>query len=139
MQKQLLSVPKAIQTLDEVDLLIQIYSSTEHWKEALDVLDSDNIGLSSPIVENDLFMIRSKLELLEVLRMWDELWEYSRSLLLKALHPTDDAEKGLRGRDHTHRPEYDDWKIWNCLLLANQRINKSECYTNNSSDYCIKR
>lgn len=111
-QKELLSPPRAIQTSEELLLLTKIFELQGRHAEVVTILDSENLGISSRIVQNDWSFVRAKLLSLEKAEKWDEGLSYAKSLL-----DMTDAE-ALKERD--------DWTVWNLLLSATQKIGNPE-------------
>jgi N-terminal acetyltransferase B complex non-catalytic subunit len=113
----LLSPPRAIQTAEELLLLIKIFQSQGRNDEILKFLDSDNLGLNSRIVQNDWFFIREKLLALERAEKWVDGYKYATELL--SLPAEDEAAKKLL-------QERDDWGVWNLLLSSTKKIDNKE-------------
>lgn len=116
LQKELLSVPRAIQNPEELFLLIKIFQSHQLHAEIARVLDSENVGLSSRIVQNDWSFIGTKLESLINAGMWAEGLSYAKSLL--AIPEDEAGQKALQERD--------DWAVWNLLVTAAENVNNPE-------------
>ena len=88
MQKELLSPPRAIQTAEELLLLVKIFESQGRYAEALQILDSEHLGISSRIAQNDWSFVRAKLLTLEKAEKWNESLAFTRALLAQ---PDDDT------------------------------------------------
>lgn len=112
-QNQLLSHPRAIQTSEELLLLIQIFESQGRHTEIVKILDSANLGIASRIVQNDWSMIRAKLLSLEEAKLWNEGISYTKELL--PLSNDQSARKSAQ--------EHDDWAAWNILVTATRNLN----------------
>ncbi|CAI7565238.1 unnamed protein product [Penicillium glandicola] len=112
---ELLSPPRAIQTAEELFLVIRILESQNRWTEIVQVLDSGNAGLSSRIVNNDRTFMLAKVTSMGAAGLWEEGHSYVKSLLTVS---EDEAE-----RNTLH--ERDDWKYWNLLIAAVRRLDKS--------------
>lgn len=102
----MLSHHRAIQTVQELRLLIQIYESQQRFTEVVKILDSKNLGLDSRIVQNDQVLINLKAVNLGAGKMWDEGIAFA-----KQLYTIPDDEKEQKAII-----ERDDWKIWNLLV-----------------------
>ncbi|GJP87757.1 cytoskeleton organization protein [Aspergillus niger] len=114
--KELLSPPRAIQSAEELLLLIKIFESQERHAEIVKILDSENLGISSRVIQNDWSFIGEKLSSLEKAQMWTDGLAYTKALLAI---PTNEAEqKALQERD--------DWAVWHLLIAATKNINTSE-------------
>ncbi|KAJ5176236.1 uncharacterized protein N7482_002113 [Penicillium canariense] len=109
---QLLSPPRAIQTSEELRLLLQIYENQGRNAEAVKILDSENVGLTSRIVQNDTAFLGFKASNLAAGKMWEEGMSFVRNLY--AVPDDEDKRKALR--------ELDDWNIWNLLVKATENI-----------------
>lgn len=97
-------------------LLIKICESQERHAEVAKLLDSENLGLNSRIVQNDWPFVGTKLSSLEKAEMWTEGLFYARGLL--AIPTSEAEEKTLQERD--------DWAVWSVLVTSVQRINNVE-------------
>lgn len=112
----MLSPPRAIQSAEELLLLIKIFESQERHAEIVKILDSENLGISSRVIQNDWSFIGEKLSSLEKAQMWTDGLAYTKALLAI---PTNEAEqKALQERD--------DWAVWHLLIAATKNINTSE-------------
>ncbi|KAI9704283.1 MAG: hypothetical protein M1836_007144 [Candelina mexicana] len=112
----LLSPGRAIQTPQELSLLLSIYQEEGHTQEALKVLGSRNLGIWSSVAKGDWNLVRLKMNLLEQLSMWLEAWTFCGSLLNAACPTTDAVNWGFPqlGSD----TKGDDWRVWQCFLTA---------------------
>ncbi|KAJ5194007.1 N-acetyltransferase B complex non-catalytic subunit [Penicillium cf. griseofulvum] len=110
----LLSPTRAIQTAEELLLVIRVFESQYRWEEIVQVLNSHNVGLSSRIVNNDRTFMIAKVMALGAAGLWEEGYSYAKSLLAV---PDDEAE-----RNALH--ERDDWKYWNLLIAAVRHLDK---------------
>jgi N-terminal acetyltransferase B complex non-catalytic subunit len=117
MQNQLLSPPRAIQTAEELLLLIKIFESQGRYAEAVHILDSKNLGIKSRIAQNDWSFVRAKLLSLERAGKWNESLEFVRTMLTL---PEDDAAARVTIQ------ERDDWAVWSLMVLATEKIGDPE-------------
>lgn len=115
-QKELLSPPRAIQNTEELFLLIEIFEFQDRHSEIVKVLNSQNLGISSRIVQNEWSAIRAKLLSLEKAQLWSEGLAYTRELL--TLPSNESERKALQERD--------DWTVWNLMVTATRNIDKEE-------------
>ncbi|CAG8027283.1 unnamed protein product [Penicillium nalgiovense] len=111
---ELLSPPRAIQTAGELLLVIRILETQDHYAEIVQLLNSENVGLSSRIVNNDRTFMLIKVTALGLAGLWEEGHSYAKSLLAVS---EDEAE-----RSTLH--ERDDWKYWNLLIVAVRHLDK---------------
>uniref|UniRef100_A0A093V0Q6 N-alpha-acetyltransferase 25, NatB auxiliary subunit n=1 Tax=Talaromyces marneffei PM1 TaxID=1077442 RepID=A0A093V0Q6_TALMA len=111
--KELLSPPRAIQTAEELILLIKIFQAQGRDEEILKILDSHNLGLNSRLVQNDWFFIREKILSLERAEKWTDGLDYAKQLL--NMPDEDEAAKKLL-------QERDDWGVWSLLLTSTKKI-----------------
>ncbi|KAL4927148.1 MDM20/NAA25 family protein [Aspergillus undulatus] len=114
--KDLLSPPRAIQSAEELLLLVKIYESQGRHAEIVKVLDSENLGIKSKMVQNDWSFVGVKLSSLEKAEMWSEGLSYAKELL--AIPTTEEERKAIQERD--------DWAVWHLLVTATQRMNTAE-------------
>lgn len=115
-QKEVLSPGRAIQTTEELLLLTQILESQDRFSEVAKILDSDNVGISSRIVQNDWNFVTIKLNSLGKAGMWTEGLSYAKQLL--AIPNNEDERKALQERD--------DWSVWSLLVTSTRNINSPE-------------
>ncbi|KAL4809004.1 N-acetyltransferase B complex non catalytic subunit-domain-containing protein [Aspergillus unguis] len=114
--KELLSPPRAIQSAEELLLLVKIYESQGKHADIVKILDSDNLGIKSNIVQNDWSFVGVKLSSLEKAEMWTEGLSYAKELL--AIPTTEAEKKAIHERD--------DWAVWHLLVTSTQKINTAE-------------
>lgn len=112
-QKELLSPPRAVQTAEELLLLIKIFEKQDRYAEIVKILDSENLGIKSRIIQNDWSFVRSKIIGLENAQLWDDGAAFAKSLLSGS-------------EDSIALKESDDWAVWNLLLSATQNAGKKE-------------
>lgn len=111
-----MSVPRAIQTPEEIILLIKIFESQGRHTEVAKILDTENVGLKSKIINNEWTFVGSKLKALESAGMWSEGLAYTKSLLA-----IPDDEAGWEALQ-----AHDDWAVWRLLISATENINNPE-------------
>ncbi|KAJ5963624.1 N-acetyltransferase B complex non-catalytic subunit [Penicillium vulpinum] len=112
---ELLSPPRAIQTAEELLLVFRIFESQSRWEEIVQVLNRENVGLSSRIVNNDRSFMLAKVTALGAAGLWEEGHSYAKSLLAVSENESE--------RNTLH--ERDDWKYWNLLIAAVRHLDKS--------------
>ncbi|CRG87977.1 N-alpha-acetyltransferase 25, NatB auxiliary subunit [Talaromyces islandicus] len=115
--KELLSPPRAIQNQEELFLLLKIFQSQDRNDEILKILDSENLGLKSRIVQNDWFFVREKILCLGRSGKWTEGLDFAQGFL----SVPDEDEKA-----QTLLKERDDWEVWTLLLTSAKKINTEE-------------
>lgn len=73
---------KAIATIEELSLLTKIYTATGHITEAVNVLQSSNLGLQSRLAEQDpYFALSLLLGVLEISQDHDQALEICQRFL----------------------------------------------------------
>jgi|SRR2546421_4045938 N-terminal acetyltransferase B complex non-catalytic subunit len=103
MQDQLLSSGKAIQTPEELYLLVKIYLGIGHAHEAVKLLQSDRFGLKSRFAEQDPQLISALLfDAFEAAEAWREAFQH--------------CYYHLTQQDNIQVGTQDDGKVW--ILLA---------------------
>ncbi|KAK2788459.1 hypothetical protein FQN53_003605 [Emmonsiellopsis sp. PD_33] len=117
--KELLSPPRAIQTAEELFLLIKIFDTQGRYDETVTLLNSKSIGIESRIAQNDWSFVSAKLANLEHAGLWEEALSFTRELLTL---PSDLAN----GTATASVQEKDDWQVWNLLLIATEKLGKPE-------------
>lgn len=110
-----MSQSRAIQTPEELFLLLTILDSQGKFEENATILHSQNLGIDSRIAQNDWSFVRAKLENLAKASLWEESLSYARELLALP----DDTTSGA-----TNPQEKDDWAVWDVLLKATDNIKK---------------
>ncbi|KAL3437638.1 N-acetyltransferase B complex non catalytic subunit-domain-containing protein [Aspergillus tetrazonus] len=125
--KELLSPPRAIQSAEELLLLVKIFESQGRHAEIIKILDSDNLGINSRIIQNDWSFVGVKLSNLEKAEMWTEGLLYAKELL--AIPSSEEERKAIQERD--------DWAVWHLLVTATQKIDTAET-TSETRDFIDK-
>ncbi|EEH47984.2 uncharacterized protein PADG_04068 [Paracoccidioides brasiliensis Pb18] len=117
--KELLSPPRAIQTSEELFLLIKIFNTQESYEEIVHLLNSQNLGVESRIAQNDWSFVSAKIASLENAGLWDEALSFTRELLSL---PNELAN----GSAAAAAQEKDDWLVWSLLLKSTEKSGKKE-------------
>ncbi|KAK2882734.1 hypothetical protein FQN49_000046 [Arthroderma sp. PD_2] len=134
--KELLSIPRAIQTAEELYLLIKIYESQSRNDELVEILDSEHLGVASRIAQNEWLFVTNKLSVIEKSGLWEHAISFTKELLTLDDSVTADSKPDAKYE------ERDDWKVWNLLLLATKKIEKPEAFQETEeiiSNYIKKR
>jgi N-terminal acetyltransferase B complex non-catalytic subunit len=97
-------------------LLVKIFESQGRHAEIIKILDSDNLGINSRIIQNDWSFVGVKLSNLEKAEMWTEGLLYAKELL--AIPSSEEERKAIQERD--------DWAVWHLLVTATQKIDTAE-------------
>lgn len=118
-QKELLSPPRAIQTPEELFLLIKIFDAQGRHEEIVSLLNSKHLGIESRIAQNDWSFVSAKIANLENAGLWDEALSFTRELLALP----DDL---VNGSTTAAAQEKDDWRVWSLLLAAAEKLGKKE-------------
>jgi hypothetical protein len=105
-------------------LLLSVYRQQGYKEEALEILDSDNLGIRSTVAKGDWSFVRQKLELLEEQGLWKSEWDFCKMLLDKA-SPEDSGDK-IGENPTAPNAMGDDWKVWQGFLTAARMINTEE-------------
>lgn len=106
--------------MEELLLLLAIYKHQDYIKEALAILDSTNLGILSTVGKGNWSLVREKLDLLEAAGMWQEEWDYCRTLLENA-RPQTNADTTELHHDAL-ASQGDDWRLWTGLIVSSQKI-----------------
>ncbi|PGH30405.1 hypothetical protein GX50_06841 [[Emmonsia] crescens] len=117
--KELLSPPRAIQTPEELFLLIKIFDAQGRHEEIVSLLNSKHLGIESRIAQNDWSFVSAKIANLENAGLWDEALSFTRELLALP----DDL---VNGSTTAAAQEKDDWRVWSLLLAAAEKLGKKE-------------
>ncbi|KAK2753596.1 hypothetical protein FQN54_007373 [Arachnomyces sp. PD_36] len=116
---ELLSQPRAIQTSEELSLLIKIFEFQDRYGEVVTLLNSGNMGVDSRIAQGDWSFVRAKASNLEKAGLFEEGVSYARELLSL---PDETGENG----NTAGIQERDDWCVWKLLLSATEKLGKPE-------------
>ncbi|KAJ5215950.1 uncharacterized protein N7498_002357 [Penicillium cinerascens] len=108
----LLSHPRAIQSSEELRLLVKIFESQKQHAEIVKILDSKNLGLKSRIVRRDKNFLICKATALASGGLWEEGLAFVKDLY--TVNEDGKIKKNLR--------EIDDWGIWSLLVEAVRNI-----------------
>ncbi|KMP09176.1 hypothetical protein CIHG_03505 [Coccidioides immitis H538.4] len=114
--KELLSPGRAIQTAEELLLLIKIYSQQGRYNDIVDILNSQHLGVTSRIAQSDWSFVTAKLATLEKAALWEQGLSYTKELLSL---PDELAEGGKLPPNYE---EKDDWQVWSLLLTAVENV-----------------
>lgn len=115
----MLSQPRAIQTSEELSLLIRIFESQDRYGEVVTLLNTENLGVESRIAQNDWSFVRAKISNLEKAGLWEEGISFTRELLSLP----DEAEENGNAKGIQ---EKDDWCVWKLLLSATEKLGNPE-------------
>ena len=107
-----MSLPRAIQTSEEVYLFVKILESQQRFEEAVNILDSKNLGITSRIIKNDHIFVTEKAANLGMGKQWEAAAAFVKDVYKI---PEDESKKKAL-------LELDDWKIWNLLVEANRHL-----------------
>ncbi|KAI9818225.1 MAG: hypothetical protein M1827_000850 [Pycnora praestabilis] len=119
--QSLMSPGRAIQTPQELHLLISILLRQGCAEDALAILNSENLGVWSTVAKGDWGLVRKKLEILERQKLWLEEWEFCKELLDRAYGGT--ANPSNESEASPPDAKGDDWRIWQGLLTASRELN----------------
>ncbi|OAX82256.1 hypothetical protein ACJ72_03393 [Emergomyces africanus] len=117
--KELLSPARAIQTSEELFLLIKILDVQGQHEEIVSLLNSKHLGIESRIAQNDWSFVIAKLAHLENAGLWDEALSFTRELLALP-----DAVEN--GSTTAATQEKDDWRVWSLLLASTEKLGNEE-------------
>ena len=115
---------RALNTLEDLFLLLKIFRSQGRYVEALKILDDPRTGINSRLGQNSWEVVRHKIDLYELCHRWDEEWKFCRELLEDA-HP-DNVQSASRSPYHHFGTFGDDWIVWVGLLSATAMISTAE-------------
>ena len=115
---------RAINTLDDLFLLIRVYRAQGKYSEAVAVTRDSRVGLGSQLGRNSWELVRQLIALLELSHQWVEVWQLCQQLLLDA------RDYYLEGRVRSAHYDFgkpgDDWKVWQVFIAASSKINTQE-------------
>ena len=115
---------RAINTLDDLLLLIRVYRAQGKYSEAAAVVRDSRTGMESPLGRNSWELIRQLIELLELSHQGVELWQLCQQLLVDARNESIERQSHL-----THFPFGklgDDWKVWQAFITVSSNIGTQE-------------
>ena len=115
---------RAIHTSQEVNLLLELLpyvAPGDASKEALEVLNSKNLGVDSTVGSGDWWgLARKRIDLLESTKDWRALYETCRDLLPKsevAAELNGEEAEGQK-KDEKSEGRGDDWRVWDGFVTA---------------------
>lgn len=114
----MLSQPRAIQTSEELSLLIKIFESQDRYGEVVTLLNSGNLGVDSRIAQGDWSFVRAKISNLGKAGLWEEGLKFTRELLSLPDETDNGNTVGIQERD--------DWSVWKLLLSSTEKLEKLE-------------
>ncbi|EEP79941.1 predicted protein [Uncinocarpus reesii 1704] len=103
--KELLSPGRAIQTAEELFLLIKIFDQQGRFGDIIKLLNSQHLGVKSRIAQNDWSFVTKKLATLEKAGLWEQALSYAEELLTLP----NELEKGEK--IPASYEEKDDWQV----------------------------
>lgn len=118
------STVRALDTVEDILLLLRVYRTQQKYAEALKVLDDPLTGITSRLGSNSWELVRQKIELYALCNQWSEEWRFCAELLNDA-HP-DSLQNTSRSPNYPFGKFGDDWKVWVGLLSATEMIETNE-------------
>ena len=115
---------RAINTLEDLLLLVRIYRAQGRYSEAITIVRSSRTGIESSLGRNSWELIRQLIELLELSHQWEVLWKLCQQLLIDARD--DSTERQFRLAHYPFGKLGDDWKVWQALVAASSNIGTQE-------------
>ncbi|KAI5295680.1 hypothetical protein KEM52_000582 [Ascosphaera acerosa] len=110
--KDVASQPRAIQTAEELLLLVKVFEAQGRFVEIAETLGSPALGMESAVTQGDWTFTQERIRSLEKAKLWEDLLETAKGLL--ALPEKD-------GQVTVFNPEErDDWVVWQGLLKATE-------------------
>ena len=112
--------PRALQSLREVLLLVDVYEAQGMLEEALVALDDPRTGTSSRFGRGSSPMALEKIRLQGICGRWKDQWQFCHDILVEA-HPNNAGtpKTGIRSFG-------DDWQVWKGLVDASCKIRTKE-------------
>ncbi|KAJ5907744.1 hypothetical protein N7495_000426 [Penicillium taxi] len=108
-----------IESVEEVLLLMEILKSQDRSEEAVRILDSDNVGLNSRILQKDPILLIDKAKHLGSSKQWDKASSFVKTLYTVPVDPKDEsARKAITAVDQ--------WAIWEVLAQSTKFIKEPE-------------
>ena len=119
---------RVLRSAGDLHLLTTVYRSQGKYKEALDILNDDRIGLLSKLGANSWDLVREKISLCELNHSWEELWQFCRQLLTEAIdHDKECSENdSSKPRSLGFGKFGDDWTVWAAFIGAAAAAETSE-------------
>ncbi|KAI9826528.1 MAG: hypothetical protein M1826_006629 [Phylliscum demangeonii] len=118
------SPSRAIQTPQELHLLVSIYLRQDNKDGVLNLLGSSNLGVSSLIARGDWSFVRQKLNLLEEQQRWQDVWDFCYGFIDET-SPLP-AESTESSRLLSPAKKIDDWRIWQAFVAASVHVKDAE-------------
>lgn len=101
-----------------------VYRAQGKYDEALAVLDSPYLGITSLVGNYSWELVRVKINIYEMCNRWEELWQFCQELLMDAL--PNNLRDCSRIPFHKYGAFGDDWKVWVGLVDSSIKIGTPE-------------
>lgn len=108
----MLSPSRAIQTPEELLLLIKIYQTQSKFADIAELLSSKHLGIDSRIAQQDWSFVEERLWSLERAGLWNEILKTTKELLSLP------EIESVPGKPCPN--ERDDYRLWELLLKATE-------------------
>lgn len=108
--------PRSIQTPQELKLLQHIVQEEAGTRELLDLLQSPNLGPYSKAAKGEWEFIKARMNALQELEMWQDLFNTCDALLSKA-YAKGGVVEDTRGGD---------WSVWTTYMRAAKILERKE-------------
>ena len=105
---------------------MSIYRAQGFKTDALEVLDSANLGIASPTAKGEWDFVRTKLELLEEQADWKCVWTVCKDLLNQKRTSSD---QGQSQGSTAHAQGDGDWRVWSALVRADSELHSTKSVT----------
>ena len=105
-------------------LLLEVYVAQHKSTEALAILDSEQIGISSSVGQQDWELVRRKVNLLHHLEEGTHQFEYCSALLRDAL--LENSRDSEQLKSFTHGKAGDDWSVWFGFVHGRYKVSHQE-------------
>ncbi len=119
-----MELARNIQRPEELQLLLKICRHQGRLSECLSTLNSPRLGTDSPAAMGEWRFVYQKLNLLEELGHWEELWSLCK-LLLERPGSSSDEESSSESA-HSLDSDDGDWRVWQCMVHATIELDQPE-------------
>ena len=117
------SPKRALNTSEDLLLLVRVYKSQNKDTEALALLEDQRTGFGSHLCKKDWEIVRQMIELYTLCKRWQSLYDVCREILqcslARILIPDQEPSQWDFG------PLGDDWVVWDGLLTASVELAKT--------------
>ena len=109
--------PRALQTEQDLLLLLEVYVTQRKYAEALAILEDPRTGFFSHLTHNKWEIARYMIGLYELSASWKSEWDLCSAILVNARPDVFDNIEN-ESTQYSFGELGDDWRVWDGLVTA---------------------